>query len=348
MSELSISDPMAAPTYAPTWFQKRLEAMVRDPRDVVFVRLTLVAVAVMTAAHALVWWKFHWVTVGLFLAAYVKLLPSVILMLHNTMHRPFFVRRKWADKVHNYVFTVLMGIPAGYMEHHVGMHHVENNLEEDLSATLRYQRDNALHFLAYFFRFFFLIFFELPIYMARKKRTHMAVRAISAELVMLGVISGALWLDWRKALVTLAGPYLFVRLMMMLGNWGQHAFIDAKAPGDSLVNSITCINSPYNHKAFNDGYHIGHHVKQNRHWTEMPADFLAQREVYAKAGCIVFERLDFFLVSLLLLSRQYGFLAKRMVHLGGPEKTLEEKKAFLRSRTQPIIRDEAARGIATA
>ena len=37
------------------------------------------------------------------------------------------------------------------------MHHVENNLPDDLSSTMRYQRDSFLHFLVYFGRFFFFI-----------------------------------------------------------------------------------------------------------------------------------------------------------------------------------------------
>jgi hypothetical protein len=30
------------------------------------------------------------------------------------------------------------------------MHHVEDNMPEDLSSTMRYQRDSFLHFLHYF------------------------------------------------------------------------------------------------------------------------------------------------------------------------------------------------------
>ena len=84
-------------------------------------------------------------------------------------------------------------------------------------------------------------------------------------------------------------PYLLIRIMMMVGNWGQHAFIDPSRPGDSYANSITCINGAYNARCFNDGYHIGHHVKQNRHWSEMPKDFEDNLAKYQAEGCIVFE-----------------------------------------------------------
>jgi len=46
--------------------------------------------------------------------------------------------------------------PFTYFGHHLGMHHPENNLREDLSSTMRFQRDRLDHWLRYFLRFFFL------------------------------------------------------------------------------------------------------------------------------------------------------------------------------------------------
>jgi len=77
------------------------------------------------------------------------------------------------------------------------------------------------------------------------------------------------------------------RFGMMAGNFAQHAFVDAAQPENPYRNSLTCINSTYNRRCFNDGYHIGHHVKATRHWTEMPADFIANRERYAQEDAIV-------------------------------------------------------------
>ena len=69
---------------------------------------------------------------------------------------------------------------------------------------------------------------------------------------------------------------------MMAGNWGQHAFVDQETPENNYRNSLTCINSRYNKQAFNDGYHIGHHLRPGMHWTEMSVDFKANIEEYAK------------------------------------------------------------------
>jgi hypothetical protein len=121
---------------------------------------------------------------------------------------------------------------------------------------------------------------------------------------------------------------------MMAGNWGQHAFIDQADPANCYTNSITCINATYNERCFNDGYHIGHHVKQNRHWTEMPEDFQRNIARYAAEKAIVFQKIDNFIVWLLLMLKRYETLAGLMVQLGETPMTTEEKIALMKSRTQ--------------
>ena len=140
----------------------------------------------------------------------------------------------------------------------------------------------------------------------------------------------------RPVVAAFAIPTAMVRFMMMVGNWGQHAFLNATRKNDGLSNSITCINSGYNRRAFNDGYHIGHHLKANRHWTEMPKDFLAHRAMYAEAGAIVFEGVDFFLVSILLWTGRWQFLARRFVRLDGQARSNDDIIALLKSRVAPL------------
>lgn len=332
-----VTDPMAAPAYAPTRFQRYIEGQLYDPRDAVFVRLTFkVLLALVPMIAALYLW-FSWPLALAFWAVQLGWFgPPVILMLHNTMHRPFFKRRPVLNRAHSYVMSFIFGIPTGYMEHHVAMHHVENNLPPDLSSTMRFKRDSFLHFLVYFSRFFFLIVVELTQYLNGKKRRNLAKSALLSTLVHWSIMAALMSVAWRPTLVAFVLPWFAVHFLMMVGNWGQHAFIDERRPGDSYVNSITCINSGYNARAFNDGYHIGHHVKMNRHWTEMPKDFVDNAERYAREGCIVFEKVDFFLVSILLFFKQYDVLAKRFVRLPGDTRSHEEIVAFLKSRTRPI------------
>jgi hypothetical protein len=342
---LVLTDPERAPTYGDGLFSRGCKGILCDPRDEVFVRLTLKVIAVMSAAMIGLFVVLHRAStpapvavgaIGIYLALWGWYSAPVILMLHNTMHRPFIRRWRWLNRVHAYVMSFYFGIPTGYAEHHIGMHHVEDNAALDLSSTMRYRRDSFLHFLVYFARFFFLIVVELPMYLRRKRRGAMAWRALGGEIVHLSVVAGAMLLDWRFGLVAFALPTFAVRFLMMAGNWGQHAFLDPARENDGLSNSITCINSGYNKRAFNDGYHIGHHLKANRHWTEMPGDLRDNRERYAREGAIVFDGLDFFLVSVLLWTGRWGVLARRYVRLDGAARRDEDVVAMLKSRVLPI------------
>jgi Fatty acid desaturase len=315
--------------------------MLADPRDEIFVRLSLRVLATQSAAMGLLYAGLQSTHVPalvlglIYLAFWGWSVPPVILMLHCTMHRKFIVNPKLLDWAHPFVMSFFFGMPMGYREHHIGMHHVEDNLGRDLSSTLSYRRDSFLHFLAYFGRFFVFIPFELPLYLARNKRSRMARRAVLGELMQWTVIASAISLDWRFGVIAFLMPCVLCRFMMMAGNWGQHAFINTAHPNNGLSNSISCINSSYNKRCFNDGYHIGHHVRAKRHWSELPGDFLANRETYARHGAIVFEKLDFFMVSLCLWLGLWNVLAKHFVRLDGP-KSDAEVVAMLKSRVHPV------------
>ncbi len=150
---LAVKDPTSAPTYRPSAFQRWIEGLLYDPRDAVFVRVTLRAFLLMVPMIAMLYWRFSWWMAPVFWAVQIFIEAPVILMLHNTMHRPFFKRRPWLNRAHPYLMSALFGIPTGYMEHHVAMHHVENNLGDDISSTMRYQRDSILGVLLYIGRF---------------------------------------------------------------------------------------------------------------------------------------------------------------------------------------------------
>src|SRR5262249_37279460 len=102
----------------------------------------------------------------------------------------------------------------------------------------------------------------------------------------------------------------------------------------------TCVNSGYNRRCFNDGYHIGHHLKANRHWAELPQDFEDNRAMYAEKGALVFEGLDFFLVSVLLWTGPYKTLARRFVRLDGAGRSAADVVARLKRRVVPVVESE--------
>ncbi|MFO0738408.1 MAG: fatty acid desaturase [Labilithrix sp.] len=338
MQHISLSDPTFTQAEE-SWFERLSLSFINDVRDVPFVRLllllsfTMVPSGIAMFVFGFRWWHaaLHDVGVAWFMGPY-------ILMLHNTSHRKLF-NKKWA-RLNHYIPWFLGPFfgetPDTYFAHHVGMHHPENNLADDVSTTLRYRRDSVWGFTRYFSRFFFGVIFELPRYFVRKNRKSLAVKAVAGELIYFAiVIPLAYFVDWRAALAVFIGPYLLTRLLMMCGNWGQHAFVDEAAPGNCYRNSITCINVGYNRRCFNDGYHIGHHLKQTRHWTEMPEEFSQNIGTYAKERAVVFAGIDFFMVWLYLMLGRYNWLANAYVQLDEENKlSKSEIIELLKSRTR--------------
>lgn len=339
---IEVSDTVEAPAYGDSALSRWCKTALYQARDEVFVRLTIQRIAIASAMMGSMFAvtqlapAFVWPAMAVYFALWGWLTPPVILMLHNTMHRPFIKAPKALDWAHPFVMSFFYGIPTGYREHHLGIHHFEDNMPNDLSSTMRYQRDSFAHFLVYFARFFFLSIVEVPLYLFRHKRRSMARRALFGELAHLSVIATAMYVEWHFGLIAFLVPYVSCRFMMMVGNWGQHAFVNTSRKNDGISNSVTCINSVYNRRCFNDGYHIGHHLMAARHWTELPGDFVKNRELYAKEDAIVFEGIDFFLVSVNLWLGRYEYLAKHFVRLDGVQRDDAEIVAMLKDRVKPI------------
>lgn len=329
----------------PTWTQteesstdKLALSFINDVRDIPFLKLLLtIHLTVIPSGIAMFVFHFHWWHAAVHIPVMLWFMGPYILMLHNTSHRKFF-NKKWV-RLNHYIPWVVGPFfgetPDTYFAHHVGMHHPENNLLDDISTTLPYRRDSVFGFVRYFSRFFFGCIIELPSYFVRKNRKQLAFKGVFGELIFFAFVGAlAYFVDWRSALAVFIAPYLLTRLLMMCGNWGQHAFVDKESPENCYRNSITCINAGYNRRCFNDGYHIGHHLKQTRHWTEMPTEFSSNIAKYASEKAIVFKGIDFFIVWVFLMLGRYDWLAKCYVQLdeANPLST-EEIIALLKSRT---------------
>ena len=209
--------------------------------------------------------------------------------LHFASHRSLF-RSPWLNGWAPYVLSPFFGIPSGiYFVHHCIMHHVENNVFPwDVSSTEPYQRDNFLHFLHYWMRFLFAIWFELPYYAWKRGRKGLAVYGACC---VLGFMTAMYFLYQANSIATfwvfllptfvcslllskLGNHVLTINVMVMMavfGNWSQHIFVDPKKPDCNYHLTYNIINTPLNQKTFNDGYHLEHHVQSRRHWSEVRA-----------------------------------------------------------------------------
>ena len=334
------TDPVYHPRSHDNALDRFLLKFINDRRDLPFMHFILQANLVILpfAFYLFGAGNFHWWLGAIYLAVNVPMfMDRFILILHNTSHRPLFKPQYGAmNKYIPWVLGPFFGeTPETYWAHHMGMHHPENNLPPDLSSTMRFQRDSFWHWLRYHQRFFWIGIFELSAYMLRKNRAKLMRRLLTGELLFYALVAGMCFVSWQATMIVFVAPFLLARFVMMAGNWGQHAFINAADPANPFVNSITVINCRYNRRCFNDGYHIGHHRKANRHWTEMPVEFEADRALYVKNGAIVFEGIDFIMVWLFLMLKRYDWLAKHYVRLDGQEHSDAEIIALLKSRTAP-------------
>ncbi len=322
-----------------TALDRRLAPLLNDERDLPFVYLIgqcLLFQMLSLSLFAL--GDRVWMAAPLYWAAWgFGLVDRFILMLHCTSHRNLFKNRKL-----NHVIPWMVGpffgqTPESYYAHHMGMHHPENNLAEDLSTTIRYQRDSLRGWLHYLGSFLSVGLPSLARYHATHGNRKLLKRLLIGETSFWLVVLAAFAVNWQAALVVFVIPVLTIRTLMMAGNWGQHAFVDAADPGNAYRNSITCINTRYNRRCFNDGYHILHHVKPRTHFTEYPAEFEANKAEYGRQDAIVFTGIDFFQVWLFLMLGRHDWLARRMVALpGAPVRDEAEVIRFLKSRLAPL------------
>ncbi|GAB3335189.1 hypothetical protein GCM10027299_43980 [Larkinella ripae] len=317
---------------------------IKDERDLPFVRLIAkITVVLLPLSLVLylpfvtgVWW---WCLAALhFSVNHVVFKGPFGLMLHCTSHRPLFrARYRWMNHYLPWVITPFFGqTPETYYSHHIGMHHPENNQQEDDSSTMAYQRDNVRDFLRYFTTFLFMGLIGLTTYLTRKKRSKLAHRALIGELSYFALCIGLCFVNWPATMVVFIVPFFVSRFIMMLGNWTQHSFIDPHQPGNPYTNAITCINIKYNHKCWNDGYHIAHHERPSLHWTEYPLYFQKSLPSYVTNQSLIFEGIGYPTVFFFLMTRNYPALAKNVVNVDNMFEDEQQVIRIMQQRTRPF------------
>ncbi|KAH0495647.1 hypothetical protein TgHK011_009182 [Trichoderma gracile] len=267
------------------------------------------------------------------------------LMMHQHIHQRGILSKKYSafDKVFPYITDPLMGHTwNSYFYHHVKHHHIEGNGPDDLSSTIRYQRDDIFHFLHYVGRFFCLVWLDLPLYFFRKGRWGLALRAAGWEFgTYFFYYAMATFVNRKATIFVYIIPFLLLRLGLMAGNWGQHALVDPDEPDSDYRSSITLVDVASNRFCFNDGYHTSHHLNPLRHWREHPVSFLEQRKTYGKEGAILFHNIDFLMITFRLLAKDYEHLAKCMVPLGAQaDLTMEGRVELLKRLTRKFSEEE--------
>ncbi|KAA2244449.1 fatty acid desaturase [Chitinophaga agrisoli] len=346
-----LTDPVyTKPDRAYTSLQLFFRSLIRDERDLPFVYLTLkitftmLPLAIIMYIPGVPGWLWWAAAIGYFALNNFAYKGPYGLMLHCTSHRCFFERKY---NVLNHYLPWVLGpffgqTPETYYSHHIGMHHPENNMPDDDSCTMYFQRDSLRGFARYFGSFFFAGIFHLARYFIKKNRKNLLIRSVRGEFLFVAMCVGLCFINWPATLMVFILPFVISRIIMMLGNWAQHAFICAGEPANPYKNSITCINTSYNHQCWNDGYHIGHHLKPSLHWTEYPHHFTKTLDEYVKNEAVVFDGIHYLHVFAYLMLKRYDLLAKHFVNIGGRFGSDEEVILFLKQRTRRIPQLAAA------
>ncbi|WP_333820663.1 fatty acid desaturase family protein [Ohtaekwangia sp.] len=341
---LSLADPVFIPGEQYSAFDRFWLNKIRDERDLPFIYLTLritftlLPVAVLLYMPFIVGWVW-WLMAGVYFILNNFVFKGPFgLMLHCTSHRPFFREEyRWLNKYLPWVIGPFFGqTPETYASHHLAMHHRENNLEEDLSSTMHYQRDSFRHFMLYFTRFFFMVIITLAHYFDKRSQATLRNKVIRGELLFIVGCVLLCFVNWQATFMVFLLPLLISRFIMMLGNWAQHSFVDESDPGNFYKNSITCINTKYNHKCWNDGYHISHHIKPNLHWTLHPEHLQNNLQAYMDNQALIFEGIHFLHIWWFLMTKNYSKLAKHVVNVDGVLGTEADIINLMKRRTRKI------------
>lgn len=223
------------------------KSVVRHDTDVVFLTHLILYFTTSIPSALLLFTHFTWFHGVLHLVMQVSYTGTYTLMMHQHIHGRGVLKKDyaWFDLTFPYLTDPLMGHTwNSYFYHHVKHHHVEGNGPDDLSSTIRYQRDDVWQFLQYVGRFYLLVWFDLPLYFIRKSRPLFAFKAAFWELSSY-VFHYTMWnINPRASLFVFLLPLAVMRFGLMIGNWGQHALVDRDEPDSDYRSSITLLDVP--------------------------------------------------------------------------------------------------------
>jgi hypothetical protein len=219
--------------------------IVRHETDVVMLTHLIVYFTTSVPSALLLFRNFSWGHGILHVIMQGYYVGTYTLMMHQHIHQRGILAKKYAlfDRLFPYITDPLMGHSFNtYYYHHVKHHHVEGNGPNDLSTTIRYQRDSVADFLQYVGRFYFFIWLELPLYFIRKGRYSMALQTAASEFATYFFYYAVSRINVKATIFVYIVPLLLMRFGLMVGNWGQHALVDADEPDSDFRSSITLID----------------------------------------------------------------------------------------------------------
>ena len=340
----AIADPVYHPKISFSHYERFWLKYINDKRDLPFIHLLtsihilVIPVAIFLYTPVLDGWQWWLVYIPYCYVSQFYYKGRFGLMLHNICHRKLFKKPyRW---INNWVIWGVCPFfghtPETYFVHHMAMHHVENNMPDDTSSTLAYKRDSFGNFLLYYLKFIFLGFRDTFMYLFNRRRKKMYMRMTFGEFSFFAFCIIMCFVNLKATLWIFIIPFIVARFVMMIGNWAQHAFIDKNDPENHFTSSINCINTSYNRTCWNDGYHVIHHLRPAMHYTEMPVEFMKQKDKLAEEKSLVFDGIHFLHIFIYLVTKRYDKLADNLVNINNMFSSKEEAIAIMKERTKKI------------
>ena len=207
-------------------------------------------------------------------------------------------------------------------------------MPDDASSTMAYRRDHIVDFLKYVGRFLFLGFRDTFMYLFNRKRKKLYMRLSYGEISFYLFCVGMCFVNLQATLWIFIIPFVFARVVMMLGNWTQHSFIDKTDPENNFTSAINCINTKYNKMCWNDGYHTVHHLRPAMHYTEIPVEFLKLKEEFVEKKTLIFDGIHYLHIFIYLMTKRYDKLADNLVNINNTFSSKEEAIELMKERTK--------------
>merc|ERR1719394_13159 len=229
--------------------------------------------------------------------------------------------------------------PLGYEEHHLKMHHGENNFYPgDLSSTECFERDNLFHWFIYWARYAFFIYIELPLWCLWKGHTKEGFKITAALLSFYTFVAVGYKYNANATFWCFIFPNIFATFAFMFGNFSQHCFVNPKNCRSSYGLAYNIINAKVNLGFWNDGYHLQHHANSRTLWRDLPTAFLKSQDKIVAKGGLTFQNCVYQQLFFYGFTGQYEKIYDYYVPLA-PEQdmTREEFVEFIQEWYRPIF-----------